>query len=34
MKFIEPMLAKLVEALPDGPQWQYEIFLLIRAVSA
>jgi bifunctional non-homologous end joining protein LigD len=25
--FIEPMLAKLVEKLPEGPQWEYELKL-------
>jgi bifunctional non-homologous end joining protein LigD len=24
MKFVEPMLAKPVESLPQGAQWQYE----------
>ena len=25
MQFVEPMLAKLTSALPEGPQWQYEV---------
>ena len=25
--FIEPMLAKLVETLPEGPEWEYELKL-------
>lgn len=25
--FIEPMAAKLVESLPEGPKWAYEIKL-------
>jgi bifunctional non-homologous end joining protein LigD len=29
MKFMEPMLAKAVPELPEGLEWQYEIFLLI-----
>lgn len=27
MKFVEPMLCKLVSALPKGPDWQYEVKL-------
>ena len=25
LAFCEPMLAKLVSELPEGPQWQYEV---------
>jgi len=25
LTFCQPMLAKLVKALPEGPQWQYEV---------
>jgi ATP-dependent DNA ligase len=25
--FVQPMLAKLVERLPDGPEWEYELKL-------
>ena len=25
LAFCEPMLAKLVKELPEGPQWQYEV---------
>jgi hypothetical protein len=31
LKFVEPMLAKPVSKLPEGREWRYEIFLLIRA---
>jgi DNA ligase D-like protein (predicted 3'-phosphoesterase)/DNA ligase D-like protein (predicted polymerase) len=31
MKFVEPMLAKPVTELPEGSNWQYEIFLRMRA---
>jgi bifunctional non-homologous end joining protein LigD len=27
MKFVEPMLAKIADSLPEGPQWQYELKL-------
>jgi hypothetical protein len=32
--FIEPMLLLRTEKLPQGGLWVYELFLLIRAVSA
>jgi hypothetical protein len=32
--FVAPMLLQRTEKLPEGASWIYEVFLLIRAVSA
>jgi hypothetical protein len=33
VRFIEPMLLLRTEKVPEGPDLQYEIFLLITPVS-
>jgi len=33
VRFIEPMYAKPVTELPEGTEWQYEIFLRISGIS-